>query len=389
MLLFDHADRPHPGPADHVEDTYSFLCRSAWQASARARGLLEAWFAHYPPEHQQDLRRRFESSFAAAFFELAIHEVLRRIGARVSVHPEVPGADTRPDYLAAFPDGSEVLVEVVVAHDESAEAAAEAARRNQLWDEINKLTSPNFFLRIADFQLLTNEQPSGRRIRAFLKRELNKFDPDQVIAEAELGGPRALPTLPYRDPKVSIDFTLVPKSPEGRTRQLRPIGIYPMESRWGGSRLAIRNAVDRKATRYGLPHCPFVVALNCTSPWGSEKEDAVDALFGSEAVVLSLDNLAPTMRRNPDGAWFGPNGAQNTRVSAVLFGNLVLWGLHTSTFRLFLNPWAANPLAADSWRLPLARPVDGRLHWEEGSSPGEIYQLPDDWPGRKGDRAAT
>lgn len=109
MLLFDHADRPHPGPADHVEDTYSFLCRSAWEASARARGLLEAWFAHYPPEHQQDLRRRFESSFAAAFFELAIHEVLRRIGARVSVHPEVPGADTRPDYLAAFPDGSEVL----------------------------------------------------------------------------------------------------------------------------------------------------------------------------------------------------------------------------------------------------------------------------------------
>ncbi len=267
MQLFDSDDRTHHGPAGHVEGTYSFLCRSAWEASAQARALLEDWFHHYPEAEQPELRRRFESDFDAAFFELAVHELLRRLGAVVEVHPEMPDVSTRPDYLAEFPGTTGVFVEVVVATDEPATEAAEKARQGQLWEEINKVPSPNFFLQISTYEVLTNRQPSGRRIRSFLERELKKYDADQVTDDYELAGSRALPTLRYEDPQVHIDFTLIPKKPVGRKKRSRPIGVYPMASRWGGTTPSIRNAISRKATRYGRLDRPFVVALNCASPW--------------------------------------------------------------------------------------------------------------------------
>ena len=389
MQLFDSDHRTHHGPAGHVEGTYSFLCRSAWEASGLARGLLEDWFHHYPEAEQPELRRRFESDFDSAFFELAVHELLRRLGAQVEVHPEMHDVSTRPDYLAEFPGTTGVFVEVVVATDEPATEAAEKARQGQLWDEINKVPSPNFFLQISTYEVLTNRQPSGRRIRSFLERELKKFDADQVTDDYELAGDRALPTLRYEDPQVHIDFTLIPKTPVGRKKRSRPIGVYPMESRWGGTTPAIRNAISRKATRYGRLDRPFVVALNCASPWGSETEDVFDALFGTESLVFSEARSRPKVSRNPDGVWYGPDGAQNTRVSAVLYSNLMLWGLHESTFRLFLNPWTTTPLEASPWKVPLAALSDGLVQWRDGVSPADLYELPSNWPGERDSRNAT
>ena len=388
MLLFDPAERTYLGPSSHIEDEYSFLCRSAWAASDCVRELLETWFARYPSEEQPELRRRFESSFDAAFFELAIHELLHRLGADVTVHPVVPSATTRPDFLVAFPDGLEVFVEAVVARDETQADSAERARQGLLYDEINKIDSPNFFLHVTSYRNPEGRQPSGRRVRAFLEREIKRFDPDHVTELYEERGLEALPALRYEDGSFVVCFSLMPKSLQGRQKPSRAIGMYPMVSRWGGVAPAIRNAVDRKATRYGQLDLPLVVAVNCTSRWGFDRIDVMEALFGTESLVAPLSGGEPNMRRQPNGVWYGPKGAQNTRLSAVLYAELVLWGLPQSSLRLFLNPWAVAPLDATAWTVPIAQPKEGKIQWVDGAEPSELYGLPADWSMSRHDNAA-
>ena len=46
---------------------------------------------------------------------------------------------------------------------------------------------------------------------------------------------------------------------------VRPIGMYPIESRWGGSKEAIRKRLSEKAKRYKNLGEQFVIAVNCVS----------------------------------------------------------------------------------------------------------------------------
>jgi len=50
--------------------------------------LLQSWFEHYPSAHQKALKRRLSADdFHSAFFELLVHEVLRRTECRPEVDP--------------------------------------------------------------------------------------------------------------------------------------------------------------------------------------------------------------------------------------------------------------------------------------------------------------
>lgn len=157
-----------------------------------------------------------------------------------------------------------------------------------------------------------------------------------------------------------------------------------MEGGISSTKDAIRRSVLAKATRYGNLDLPFVVAVNSTSYWGTDIEDAQEALLGSEAVQV-LSPYETRRVRQPDGAFRGPGGPQNTRVSAVLVGYVSTSTLASSHLELHHHPWAALPLPTEALPLPqytlrLDKEGRGEIQKVAGQSVGEVFGVSAPWP---------
>ncbi len=287
MNLFDDILRTHRRPATHTEDTFSFLNRSASPASERIRNLLESFFRRYPSSESAELKRKFETQFDSAFFELYLHELLLRLGCEVTVHPTLNGTDAKPDFLARFRQGQEVIVEAVLATDCTDKERARDARLIVLHDAINsKMISPNFFICFGPMPD-RDAVPTPKKIRKFIKERIAGLDPDVVAHAIRIGC--GSPRWTYRD---EGGFEL-------------EITVFPA---------ALKKSIDYKATKYGELDKPFVIALNATSKWGAGRDVVVKALFGSKE---SGDKS--------DGVW---NATRNTRLSGVLVTTVLPWSIH-------------------------------------------------------------
>lgn len=345
---------------------------------------MEQWFEAYPLAERDRLRNHIVTDFNAGFFELFLHAYFKAAGFSVTVHPPVPNASTKPDFLVVGRDLS-FYAEATIARDMSDEEVARQNVENHLYEAINATNSPNFFLALREFRIAQGGQPAARRLKAFLERELKNYDPDRIRAEF---GERIFdegPVLTFQDEVLTVAITLVPKSPELRGRPgVRPIGIYPMRSRAGSAATSIRQSIAGKATHYGALDRPYVVCVNSVGEWGWDQDDPVDALFGTEQVTVSATDRNPRITRARDGAFMGPQGPWNTRVSAVLIGAVFPWNLLTCPLELYHNPWGVEPLASGVLPLREASLVDQGLVWKERTALQILFGLPDGWPDQSG-----
>jgi hypothetical protein len=103
--LFDRRLRTDEGRREDHEGVFAFLDRSARASSVRVRGLLTDWLSNVPEGPDRNaLRgalasRKNDESFESGFWELYLHEAYRRSGYTITIHPDVPGASTHPDFL--------------------------------------------------------------------------------------------------------------------------------------------------------------------------------------------------------------------------------------------------------------------------------------------------
>jgi len=383
MQLFESIDRFDDGPASHAEDSYSYYNRSARIGAVRIRELLQVWFERYPPSEQAELLARFRADFDSAFFELFLHEMALRLGVTVIPHPVLPtAASTRPDFR--LDDGGTIsYLEARVARDESSATTRQRGVRATLYDQINKLDIPEYFLRIREVKLLSDRQPSTRRLGRELQAWLRTLDYATLVQQQEeLSSLDELPTWTYRDESIRIELSAMPVPTKHRGLPgHRPIGIYPFESRWGGSKGSLRKALRRKGTKYGDLGAPYIIAINSLSSWGFNRNDQMEALFGSEQLVIGPGNREPEMGRKSDGFWHGPNGPQHTRVSAVLYCQVAPWHVHTGRVCLYHNPFAAARYQGTLSALPQALPDAGTMDWVDGVNLGTLFDLAPDWLG--------
>jgi hypothetical protein len=365
MNLFDDILRTHRGPATHTEDTFSFLNRSAWPASEGVRNLLESFFRRYPSSESAELKSKFETQFDSAFFELYLHELLLRLDCEVAVHPTLIGTGAKPDFLARFHQGQKVIMEAAIATDRTDKERARDARLNALYDAINSKTiSPNFFICLGPIPD-RDAVPTPKKIRKFIKERIAGLNPD--IVEHAVRSGYGSPRWTYRDEGgFELEITAVPKSPESRGNpEVRPIGAYPGEVRWGDSRAVLKKSIDSKATKYGELDRPFVIAVNAN--WGTGRDVVGKALFGSKA-----------FHDESDGVW---NPTRNTRLSGVLVTTVVPWNVHCAPLCLYHNPFAKQSCRDITWRIPQAIARDSGMQWLEGSNSAELFELPKEWPG--------
>jgi hypothetical protein len=386
--LFDNFPRSHGGPAGHAESRFSWLNRSGRPEVARVRDILESWFARFPAPEQPDLRSRFRSSdkkhHQGALLELFLHELLLRLGSGVTVHPIPLTATTRrPDFLEGSPTDSAYVEATVVTGQSNAQAAAEA-RVNQLYEILERMPSPNFFIGIELGSWPSVVPPAGQ-IRAFLQQRMADLDPDEVMRTVQLKGTDAYPRWLYEFQEWRVEFIAIPKSAEARGgKDIRPLGLFVQPGHYITTMRDFRSSVVDKAGAYGDLALPYVVAANVAGEWPIRNDEVTEALFGDVVYTVSMQPGGPgepTPHRKPNGVWRGRTGPTYTRLSAVLVVNeLYPWALNRAKVRLYHNPWAARSYSGPMNSLPQARVEDDRITLLPGESLAEIFDLPDQWP---------
>jgi hypothetical protein len=190
LTLFDAGQRTNSEPAGHSEPRYTFLNRVDTPYFSRVRELLESWLDHYPPEGRKDIVGRFRSpddaQMMGSFWELYLHEVVRRMGWRVELHPDVPGTSNHPDFLVATGSERFYLEGVIATPATSTERSAER-RVNSVYDLIDKVDSPKFFLDVTVVEAGPSSPPVSQ-LRRDLSRWLAGLNPDEVTERMVSGG---------------------------------------------------------------------------------------------------------------------------------------------------------------------------------------------------------
>lgn len=164
------------------------------QFFGKVRDLLEEWFEQWPQERMAQLRGRFRSDderqMLGAFWELYLHEALRRLRFRITHEPDLGKGRGSPDFLAEREDRAfhgAFYLEATVAGLSDAEVAAER-RRDRVYDALNRLRSPGFMFWL-DVHSEGPADPRASRLRPRLERWLERLDPDAVtrIYEERMG----------------------------------------------------------------------------------------------------------------------------------------------------------------------------------------------------------
>ena len=388
MRLFDNMKRDYTGPALHSESKFYYMNRSARSEVNNIRIKLEDWFTHYPLKVRLEFRQRFRSNnnaqYYSSFFELFLHELLLKLNCRVSVHPNLSGATTkRPDFLITPPNGKKFYMEAVVVTNESDKEVAARNRENVVYDALNRLKSPNFFIGL-NISGSPNTSPSAKRMRKFIKDRLDLLDPDQIIKDYEKNGTKNLPKWNFEHDGWKVEFYPIPKKPEKRGKpDTRPLGLFSGDIHMIETRTAIRDAIIAKANSYGKLNLPYIIAVNALGEH-VEDIDIMEALFGREQCVFKWGKPVhgkPKMQRVPDGAWTSKSGSRYSRVSAALIAvKLLPWNIPDAFIRLCHNPWASNKYISELTRLHQFVPIDNKIKLITGESLGTILNISSGWP---------
>lgn len=374
--------------ADQQMSNYEFLKRCQRAEFERVRELLENWFQRYPESDSKELKNRFRSGdepqFRSSFWELYLHELLLRLGYSVEVHPELQTEEnTSPDFLATPPEGESIIVEAASTKKSTEEPDAATRRKEVVLDTINRLSHSDFSLHLENRGATRNwpkHPPPGSRVRSKLKSWLDGLDYESLRSELEEEGLDTMPTLDFDLEGWKIRFTAVPRSREKRgTEREKIIGLRSPGIQWVDFSTPIRDSVRDKASRYGDIQRPYLVAVNMSDP-GLDTVGIMDALFGSEVLQVSAPYGGKpeyTFSREPKGAWVGPKGEINTRVSAVLIGaGATPRSVATAPLVLCHNPWAKRLLEGPITSLPEYVPEEDTYEKREGTHPRSILGLP-------------
>ena len=248
-----------PGQPGTLRAGFSYLDRSARPAFERIRQLLDRWYASFPAAEQAQLRNRVRSGddhhFLAAMFELYIHEILLRTTHRVEIHRKGTAAK-QPDFSATTPDGTPVVLEAIVATETTDAQKGAEKRKSQLYDMIDRLECPDFFLSM-EIEGEPNTPIPGDQWLRELRKWVSSLDYDAVAILGQQQAFDLLPTLTLEHDGLVVTFSPIAKKQENRGQtNVRPIGVQSFDAEWVQSWKAIQRAVRKKSLtlrKTGLP----------------------------------------------------------------------------------------------------------------------------------------
>lgn len=345
------------------------------------RALIEDWFQHLPDAARADVRGRLRSGddrqFEGAFWELYLYESLRRAGGDITVHPELVGSSRQPDFLVSVGDATFYL-EAKSISGAGGESGA-SARRQRVYDEVNKFDHPDFFVAI-EIRSRGPRDPRGGQIRKALKEWLDGLSPDETNFASRFDDDSE--ALVWSCDGWEIEFRAIPVGADARGRpNKRLIGVHELGTSFVSDGEKLRKALAGKGSAYGaLPH-PLVVAVNVHA-FSADNFDVMNALYGR--LQYTFDTAHPELpgveTRAPDGYW-AAGSWQHQHVAAVLVGRSVRPEAITRDSPTLWHHPQANPSVPclPSWRQAVAV-VDHIEFLEPAASMGNFFGLADPWP---------
>lgn len=379
--VFDDRERTDPSPASHSENSTAFLNRVAGAYWDQVRDLIEDWASRVPDAPRRDIVARLRSSSdrqsRAAFWELYLHETFVRAGYEVELHPSVEGA--RPPDFRVTRGGERFYVEATCMFGDATDSGA-IARRQDLYDAVERIHSPNFFLSI-DVEVIGSDAPATSRLRRDLERWLAGLDPDAT--ELMLGRERAGEYFLWEEQGWQVWFRPIPVRADARgAPDHRVLGVFGSgEAQWLDDASELRQTIRSKGSAYGVLDAPLLIAVMIGTPFHDE-DDSISALYGSWQIQFN-PNYPDDARsvRARDGYWGSPGDWKHTHVSGVLIAHGVTpWRVTQEVPELWHHPLAANEVTAlPIWR-SAALSADRIRHNDPAAALSDFYSLPSHWP---------
>lgn len=278
MLLFPDKIRTDVTYASPIERSYSFLNRSGLEKFGMVREKLNTWYGHYPELEQSELKKCLQSKdqFSDAFFELYMHEFFYNKGFQLSVHPQLENTGKRPDFWVTKGKELSFYLEAKVVHDESDEERSYKEKQEKIADVFNKLTNFPFWIAIQHLEIKNGSSFSVKTLIKKIQETVKTFDylkmKEQSIIES----------LSFEDENVQIELAIWPRI-SSRIKGMNPaVGVYDyFDAKFVNISEAMSKAIEAKAKKYGKQNSPFVLALNCTSPYHFTLND-LDFLIGKD-----------------------------------------------------------------------------------------------------------
>ena len=382
MKLFEDKIRTDLNPANHIDNSFDFCDRNSQPKIEKVRNILNHWFSHYPEDEQYELKCRFQKEFDSALHELFLHELFLNQGFDIVIHPKLPHTAKTPDFLLSK-NGVEFYLEAKVSTGRSNETKSYEQRLNSLYDSLNKIKSPNFFLGIKNIQLKTSKQPSTKELIKTVEAELLKYDvktiENRIVKSETL---QDLTDIHFENQDVDLSFYFIPKSQSIRGKKgIRPIGVYPSYTHWGGSEDDIKTSLEKKANRYGTLDKPYLIAINSIGSIMTNKYDADDAIWGSLQVLYSTDpnNRDTKYTRARNGFFLDNSGIRHTGVSGVLITRMNLGNIQNSEYWLYKHPWAKYEINFELIELSYSHIVLNTIKKVGKKQVEDILRLPQEW----------
>jgi hypothetical protein len=381
--IFNNTNRKDTDSAGNAEPIFQYLERSARIEAERVRELIEQWFANYPDQEKGELRRRLQTNddkiFSSSFFELYLHELFRRLGCLIEIHPDRGISNTRfPDFRITEMEGKSYYLEAVSVDELYKDGVIGGNFIDEALDAINHLRSEKYFLHVRIKGIPSTPIPISSYKKS-ISKWLEELDYQKIKEDYKKGGISSLPKKVISHGNLDIELIPTPKSLPRETENL--IGSQGFGFRRTNTKDAIRKAIKDKAGRYGKPDLPYVIAINVFSIV-CDKEDIIDALFGTEERSIdfqSCNSEEMIFRRKGDGAW---KKQKNTRVSGVLIvKSLGPWSVAYRDIWICLNPWANKSYDGRLLEFSAGIPQDnGIIQWKNGIHPRKLFGLFDGWP---------
>jgi hypothetical protein len=345
--------------------------------------MLDSWWLQLPEAARSQIRERFMDSAPAvhlgSFFELYMHEILRRVRCEVEVDIGNDNSGRRrPDLRAVTREGG-FGVEVTAILGDDAVDPRDRPRVNQLYAVLNeRLRNREFLLHLNLRQ--TGPETPGKRLAIEIDRWLDPLDPDIEIKRQVAG--RASPKFRLEHRGWVLDLEASPLQPHLRdSSDLRVIGsrVEGFEVASAGDseldtlkqmddvRPLLRGLSKKAGHGYELREEPFLIAALCAGTFVDDLEIEM-ALMG---------------RSGNDGLWVKGGCPRYTRVSAVLTVTELTPGSSALVEPcLWLNPWAHRPLSVEQlpWRRIEFRGNGRRVETPGSRTAAEIFEVGPRWP---------
>ena len=266
------------GPGSANETTFEFLERGARKEAVAIRHWMQDWFAAYPEDHREELRRRLQlksfREFMAAHFELQVFAMLCRLGCRVEIHPKFTDTRGTVDFRAGHGNDT-FYVEATVSG---------ILREGVLWgtaneqDAVDKIraafTGAHSHVHLATEGQLRKTLSKQRLLKPI--RHLLESTSAEEVQSPRLYGRRPQVTISEGEWEMRVSLS-PPAAEHGRCHVRGPArggavdGAMPLQKALG------KKAEDWK--NKGLEQESFIVAINaCHSDysWGAESR----AIYG-------------------------------------------------------------------------------------------------------------